>query len=200
MTSRLPRLGKYAAGIAAPAASYLYVNPEAREPVATAFKDATGTIKNTAVTAAPLIKSAFYNPPTQPITEEDKIKYLTAFGSAIQKAKAKGYNGNQYIGSSEIDNILKEIFDRASYYATQKGMKTIPTTIAGAEELYIDAKRTWANTGRDAASAIGSAASAVWSLRPWASKPLAGGKRKARRSKRSSHRRSRSRRNRSRRN
>jgi hypothetical protein len=189
MASRIGRLGTRAGMIGAPAMAYLYTHPQERASLTTA-------LKSTATNVAPFIKSTFYISPSEPTTEAEKIKYLTAFGSAIQKAKVKGYNPNQDIGSSETDTTLKEIFDRATYFSTQKGSTTIPTTLGGAEELYIDLITPVHK------KAIKVASDAYTGVKDWWStpKPLAGGKRKARRSKRSKRGSKRSRRNRSRRN
>ncbi len=195
MASRIGRLGTRAGMIGAPAMAYLYTHPQERASLTTA-------LKSTAANVAPIIKSTFYISPSEPTTEAEKIKYLTAFGSAIQKAKVKGYNPNQDIGSSETDTTLKEIFDRATYFSTQKGSTTIPTTLGGAEELYIDLITPLHKKAIKATSAAYAGVKGWWS----GSKTLEGGKRKARRSKRSKRSSSkcsgskRSRRNRSRRN
>ncbi len=219
MSSRLARFGKTAIGAAAPAATYLYTHPEAREPVMSTIGEAKNTTVSAVKTAAPYIKSALYIAPSVPRTDEEEIKYLTDFGLALDEAKTK-YSSGQRISRSESDNLLKEIFDRATYFATKKGLKTIPTTLSGAEALYNEAQKSYTNKAKEiassAAATVSSFASGVWSKTPWGkkneSKPLAGGKRKARRSKRSVHgskrsvhgskrsRSMRSRRNRSRRN
>ncbi len=210
-STRMSRLGRVAVPATAVTSSYLYTHPEQRQQ----FTGYLGTVAEGATTAAkkagPILTSAFYIAPSVPKTEEEEIKYLTDFGLALDMAKEKDYGPGQRISRSESDNLLKEIFDRATYYATKKGNKTIPTTIAGAEKLYTDAQKTRMNKAKEIASTVWSGTtSGVSSVISGVkgifskSKPLAGGKRKARRSKRSGSKRSRrnmrSRRNRSRRN
>ena len=42
---------------------------------------------------------------------------------------------------TERDNLLKEIFSRATYFATKAGNKTIPTTIGDAHKLYVESQK-----------------------------------------------------------
>ncbi len=213
MTSRLSRFGKAAIGVAAPAATYLYTHPEAREPVRTALLNAANTVKTGATAAAPYVRSAIYISPRKPENPEEELQYLTRLGLLIDEAKAKYGTDLTKISPGEMDNLLKEIYDRASYFALKKGKTVAPTTIGEADVLFKATKKTWSNTAGEwtskigstassAASTVSSAASGAWSRffgKKNETKPLQGGKRRSK-ARRSKHRGSRSRRNRSRRN
>lgn len=185
MTSRLRRVGAITGMAAAPAASYLYTHPEARAPVATAFRGAINT-------AAPIVRDITYRPPPTPVDKDSEIDYRNKFVEDLTAAKATGYTDETPIAASSEDLRLRRIFDRATYFAKKRGLPATPTTIGGAEKVYQESIQGWGDW----------AMSFIKKSEP---KPLTGGKRKARRSKRSGSKRSKrsskhSRRNRSRRN